>query len=247
MGNLIKYMRFSVSKISPEISEAEAKHILLEKLQSFLEERIVFAAENIAKYVISTIRDGDVILTFGSSPLVRKVLLLAAKTKSFRLVVVDSRPLNEGLATLTALSHKVHCVVSEWLSVRTSLLPPNALCRQMQHINHHLTVYCPINHHLTLQYSPLSGAAAAMQSQHVTRVLLGASSLLSNGAMLGPAGSFVLCMDVCVWTYASGCVHGALCVGVLFIYILGIHAWHSGCVYWVLAPPLVISTCTRTD
>jgi len=148
MGNLIKYMRFSVSKISPEISEAEAKHILLEKLQSFLEERIVFAAENIAKYVISTIRDGDVILTFGSSPLVRKVLLLAAKTKSFRLVVVDSRPLNEGLATLTALSHKVHCV-----------------------------------------YSPLSGAAAAMQSQHVTRVLLGASSLLSNGAMLGPAGT----------------------------------------------------------
>jgi hypothetical protein len=38
------------------------------------------------------------------------------------------------------------------------------------------------------QYSPLSGAAAAMKEQNVTRVLLGASSLLSNGAMLGPAG-----------------------------------------------------------
>jgi len=28
-----------------------------------------------------------------------------------------------------------------------------------------------------------------MKEQNVTRVLLGASSLLSNGAMLGPAGS----------------------------------------------------------
>ena len=121
MGNLIKFMRFSISKISPEISEAEAKNILLEKLQAFLEERIVYAAENIAKYVISTIRDNDVILTFGSSPLVRKVLLMAAQFKSFRLVVVDSRPLNEGLATLTALSHRVHCVVSTAHHCRTPL------------------------------------------------------------------------------------------------------------------------------
>jgi translation initiation factor 2B subunit (eIF-2B alpha/beta/delta family) len=39
------------------------------------------------------------------------------------------------------------------------------------------------------QYSPLSAAASAMKDQGVTRVLLGASSLLSNGAMLGPAGT----------------------------------------------------------
>ena len=112
MGNLIKYMRYYISKISPEVNEAVAKEVLLGKLQSFLEERIIFAAENIAKYVISTIRDGDVILTFGSSPLIRSVLLAAAEVKKFRLVVICSRPLNEGLATLTALSHKVQCVVS---------------------------------------------------------------------------------------------------------------------------------------
>lgn len=143
MGNLIKFMRFSVSKISPEISEAEAKHILLEKLQSFLEERIVFAAENIAKYVISTIRDGDVILTFGSSPLVRKVLLLAANAKSFRLVVVDSRPLNEGLATLTALSHKVHCVVSKgvFLSRVTNLFPYVCIFVSHQLTHNHPPIY----------------------------------------------------------------------------------------------------------
>jgi translation initiation factor eIF-2B subunit delta len=111
MGTLIKYLRFSVSKVPMEASEAEAKSALLAKLQGFLEERMVYAAENIAKYVISTLRDGDVVLTFGSSPLVRKILLAAAEVRAFRLVVIDSRPLNEGLATLTALSKKVHCVV----------------------------------------------------------------------------------------------------------------------------------------
>lgn len=112
MGNLIKYLRFSVSKVPLDASEAEAKSMLLSKLQSFLEERVIDAAENITKYVISTLRDGDVVLTFGSSPLVRKILLAAADVKAFRLVVIDARPLNEGLATLTALSQKVQCVVS---------------------------------------------------------------------------------------------------------------------------------------
>ncbi len=45
---------------------------------------------------------------------------MAAEVKSFRLVVVDSRPLNEGLATLTALSHRVHCVVSEFVGITNS-------------------------------------------------------------------------------------------------------------------------------
>jgi translation initiation factor eIF-2B subunit delta len=112
MGNLIKYLRFSTSKISPDMNEAEAKAVLMAKLQTFLEDRVVYAAESIAKNVISTIRNNDVILTFGSSPLIRKVLLAAAEVRSFRLVVIDARPLNEGLQTLTALSHKVQCVVS---------------------------------------------------------------------------------------------------------------------------------------
>lgn len=115
MGNLIKYLRFSVSKISPEMNEAEAKAVLMGKLQSFLEDRVIYAAESISNYFTSTLRDSqkdeEVILTFGSSPLVRKVLLAAASKQHFRLVIVDARPLNDGLATLTALSHEVHCVV----------------------------------------------------------------------------------------------------------------------------------------
>lgn len=146
MGNIIKFLKACTSRISPDTSEAEAKSTILSKLRNFLEERIDFAGESIAEYVTSTIKDGDVVLTFGSSPLVRKVLLTAARSRKFRLTVIDTRPLQEGLATLSALSPLLPCV-----------------------------------------YAPLSGAAVAMTD--VTKVLLGASCLLSNGTMLAAAGT----------------------------------------------------------
>lgn len=47
MGHLIKYLRYLVSHLPPEISESAAKSLLLEKLQNFLDERIVFSGDNI--------------------------------------------------------------------------------------------------------------------------------------------------------------------------------------------------------
>lgn len=146
MGNLIRHLKHAISISPPEWSEADAKASLIANLKAFLEERIVLARDAIARYVMSTIRENDVVLTFGSSPLIRHLLLTVAAEKKFHLIVVDSRPLNEGLKTLTASSSKIHCV-----------------------------------------YTPLSGAAAAMSG--TTRVLLGASGLLSNGALFAPAGT----------------------------------------------------------
>jgi translation initiation factor eIF-2B subunit delta len=100
MGNLIKYIRYEISHIAPELSEADAKAYLIEKLTIFLEERVVYARELITMCCVNTIKDDDVILTFGSSALIRQILLKAAVTKRFRLIVVDTRPLNEGLLTL---------------------------------------------------------------------------------------------------------------------------------------------------
>jgi translation initiation factor 2B subunit (eIF-2B alpha/beta/delta family) len=146
MGNLIKQLRFAISNIPADRSEMESKLTLRRMLESFLEERILYARQSIITNCMGMIKDNDVILTFGSSPLVRQILLAAAKQRSFRLIVVDTRPLRDGLATLQALSGALHCV-----------------------------------------YTPLSGAPAIMRD--VTRVILGASSLLSNGCMLAPAGS----------------------------------------------------------
>jgi translation initiation factor 2B subunit (eIF-2B alpha/beta/delta family) len=111
MGNIIRYTRFVISNISPELSDTESKSIICDKLQVFLDEKIIYAAQSIAiKIATSVIDEDDVILTFGSSPLVRKTLLHTAQQKSYRLIIVDTRPLHEGLQTLSTLSPYVKCV-----------------------------------------------------------------------------------------------------------------------------------------
>lgn len=146
MGNLIKHLRSAIACIPPDMSESDAKQRLLRTLRLFLEEKIIFARDGIIKHVLSIIKDDDVILTFGSSPLLRQTLLEIAAARRFKLVVVDSRPLKEGLATVSALSAHVKCV-----------------------------------------YTTVAGAAGMMRE--VSHVLLGASSLLSNGTALAPAGT----------------------------------------------------------
>lgn len=146
MGNFIKFFRFTISQVPSDMNEADAKDFLLEKLHGFIEERIAVAQQNIAKFCTSSIRNNDVILTFGSSPVIRQVLLAASKVKSFRLIVVDVRPLREAMKTVVALSPHVSCM-----------------------------------------YTPLSCAASVMKE--ATKVILGASALLSNGSVLAPAGT----------------------------------------------------------
>lgn len=80
MGNLIKYLRYAVSRIPIDMNEAEAKSILTSKLLNFLEERILFSREIITTIILQqTIRDGDVILVFGSSPLLRQIFQSTTK------------------------------------------------------------------------------------------------------------------------------------------------------------------------
>lgn len=146
MVNLRTHLSACIHQVPRTSSEDEAKKLLVEGLEAFLDLRILYARDSIVRKCTSLFRDEDVVMTFGSSPTIRQVLVELAATTKFRLVVVDARPLNDGLATLAALSPLVQCV-----------------------------------------YTPLAGAAAAMRG--VTRVLLGASALLSNGAMLAPAGS----------------------------------------------------------
>ena len=103
MGNIIKYLRFVISQVGPEESEAVAKAQLVEKLTSFLEERILLAQDSICQQSVDIIRTGDVVLTFGSSPLLRALLLRAQRTKAFRVIVVDAMPRWDGLHTVRSL------------------------------------------------------------------------------------------------------------------------------------------------
>jgi hypothetical protein len=105
MGNVIRFLRHSITQVSPDTSEALAKSFLVNALSSFTNERIVLARASIVQHCEDVIRHNDVILTFGSSVVVRYVLTESTK-KNLHVIIVDTRPLNDGIETLRALTEK---------------------------------------------------------------------------------------------------------------------------------------------
>lgn len=76
----------------------QAKVLLLRKIDSFIRDRIILADRVIEQHAIAKIKDGETILTYARSSVVEGVLLEAKRQgKSFSVVVVDSRPLYEGI------------------------------------------------------------------------------------------------------------------------------------------------------
>jgi len=77
-----------------------------QRIDTFIKERILLSAQQIAKLASDKISDGDVVLVYGRSYSVELALCQAAteQKKKFRVVVVDARPLLEGKRLLKALA-----------------------------------------------------------------------------------------------------------------------------------------------
>lgn len=112
MGNAIKFLKKEISCLPDTLREEEAKEKLQGTIDNYLREKIVLAAEAISKSAFEKINDNDVILVYGCSSLVNRTLCDAhAQTdRTFRVIVVDSRPRLEGRETLRRLvRHGIHC------------------------------------------------------------------------------------------------------------------------------------------
>lgn len=104
MGNAIKYVKLQVSKIDPAAHEVDAKEELVEKINTYIQEKIVFADNVLVTNAVAKVYDDDVILTYSFSSVIFNILLRAKKEgKKFRVVVMDSRPQLEGRALLRRL------------------------------------------------------------------------------------------------------------------------------------------------
>ncbi|KAI9876650.1 MAG: hypothetical protein M1830_006029 [Pleopsidium flavum] len=105
MGNAIRWLKLEISKIDPDTPEAKAKADLCEGVDNFIRERITVADQVIATSAAEKIRDGDVILTFAKSSIVQQTLVEAQRRgTTFRVIVIDSRPLFEGKNLARALA-----------------------------------------------------------------------------------------------------------------------------------------------
>ncbi|XP_068420694.1 translation initiation factor eIF2B subunit delta isoform X2 [Eschrichtius robustus] len=104
MYNAIKFLNKEITGVSSSKREEEAKSELREAIDRYVREKIVLAAQAISRYAYEKISNGDVILVYGCSSLVSRILQEAwAKGRRFRVVVVDSRPRLEGKHTLRSL------------------------------------------------------------------------------------------------------------------------------------------------
>ncbi len=107
MGNAFSFLKLAVANLERELEWDAAREILLESMEAYVTERIEFAGKAISRHAGSKIQErGDVILTFGKSEVINRLLLDAALVdkKKFRVIVVDSRPMLEGRDTLSILS-----------------------------------------------------------------------------------------------------------------------------------------------
>uniref|UniRef100_A0A6U1NH18 Translation initiation factor eIF2B subunit delta n=1 Tax=Fibrocapsa japonica TaxID=94617 RepID=A0A6U1NH18_9STRA len=105
MGTAIKHLRKVIAKVSPDMTECDAKEHICDMIDVFIQERITFAGKVIANKALTKIKDGDIILTYGSCHVVRSLLLMAHDVGiKFRVVVCDSRPHCEGRDLLRRLS-----------------------------------------------------------------------------------------------------------------------------------------------
>ncbi|PWA62070.1 nagB/RpiA/CoA transferase-like superfamily protein [Artemisia annua] len=158
MGNAIKFVKTRIANLPLTLSESEAKANLLSEINHFINEKIILADKVIVRHAVTKVRDGDVLLTYGSSSAVEMILLHAHElNKQFRVVIVDSRPKLEGRLLLRRLVGKgISCT------------------------------YVNIN-------------AVSYVMHEVTRVFLGASSVLANGTVYSRVGT------ACVAMVANAC------------------------------------------
>jgi translation initiation factor eIF-2B subunit delta len=148
MGNAFSFCKIAVASLDRDLSWDQAKEILQDTIERYIQERIDFANQIITDHAMKKIENGDVIMTFGNSHAV-SVLLVTAKAKGldFYVWVVDARPLWEGKQLLETL---------QAADIRCGYIQLNALTFVMK---------------------------------QVTKVFLGASALMSNGAIYGRVGT----------------------------------------------------------
>ncbi|CAL1354679.1 unnamed protein product [Linum trigynum] len=153
MGNAIRFLKNRIAKLPLSLSESESKSSICSDIDRFINEKIVLADRVIVQHASSKVKDGDVLLVYGSSCVVEMILLHSHELgKQFRVIVVDSRPKLEGKALLRRLVVKgVHCTYT--------------------HIN-----------------------AVSYVMHEVTKVFLGASSVLSNGTVYSRVGTACVAM-----------------------------------------------------
>uniref|UniRef100_A0A1B6KSP6 Translation initiation factor eIF2B subunit delta n=2 Tax=Graphocephala atropunctata TaxID=36148 RepID=A0A1B6KSP6_9HEMI len=107
MTNALRHVKRTLTQLPNNISDVEAQRKICDVVDTYIQEQIDKAGEAICNAVHEKIENGDVILTYGCSSLVYKILVGSHQSGTkFRVVVVDGLPWREGREMLRRLVDK---------------------------------------------------------------------------------------------------------------------------------------------
>ncbi|XP_074110341.1 eukaryotic translation initiation factor 2B subunit delta [Cotesia typhae] len=111
MQNALKHIKWKMNQLSRNLSDDTAKSKLASAIDTYIQEQIMLADEAISMTIRTKISNGDVILTYGYSSLIQKILCDAYDAGlKFRVIIADGRPWLEGRGLLRRLAkHGVEC------------------------------------------------------------------------------------------------------------------------------------------
>eukprot|EP00163_Fabomonas_tropica_P024218 TRINITY_DN4186_c0_g1_i10.p1 TRINITY_DN4186_c0_g1~~TRINITY_DN4186_c0_g1_i10.p1 ORF type:complete len:565 (+),score=129.35 TRINITY_DN4186_c0_g1_i10:1045-2739(+) len=104
MGSAIKHLKTEIANLAPDMSEDEAKHDIIDSIDTYIQERILFAGAVISSTAADKISNGDVILTYSYDAVIESVIRKALEqNKEFTVIIVDTRPRFGGRGLLQKL------------------------------------------------------------------------------------------------------------------------------------------------
>uniref|UniRef100_A0A1B6E126 Translation initiation factor eIF2B subunit delta n=2 Tax=Clastoptera arizonana TaxID=38151 RepID=A0A1B6E126_9HEMI len=104
MTNAMRHIKWHLTQLPNDVSDVEAQKKLCEIVDTYIKEQIDVAGEAICNTVQKKIANNDVILTFGCSSLICRILVESHRSGTkFRVIVVDAGPWFEGREMLRRL------------------------------------------------------------------------------------------------------------------------------------------------
>ncbi|KAJ1724347.1 hypothetical protein LPJ53_001362 [Coemansia erecta] len=186
MGNAIRWLKHEIGLLPADIKDEEAKSTLISLIGDYVQERISAAGKLIAESGAQKIQDGDVVLTYGASSTVQRLLLTAHKMgRRFRVIVIDSRPQSEGLGLVRKLVKEGFSDLSNATDSASASSADDShgaygKGRGRSGMNGGVT------------YAPITALSFLMRE--ASKVFLGAEAFLGNGAMLSRSGTAMVAL-----------------------------------------------------
>ncbi|KAJ2659129.1 hypothetical protein IWW48_003661 [Coemansia sp. RSA 1200] len=182
MGNAIRWLKNEIAKTSAGIQDDEAKTQLIAAINDYVSERITAAGDVIADAGAQKIQNGDVVLTYGASSTVQRLLVAARDMgRRFRVIVVDARPENDGRKLVRILVKAGFCELAPESSSGFSAGPAEQRSENYRGLTDNGVTYAPIT-------------ALSFVMREASKVFLGAEAFFANGAMLSRAGTAMVAL-----------------------------------------------------